>query len=1802
MLKIKRAISLLLTVVMVLTMVSVGLTFTASAAAPYVPRVAVENPSPNIFTAPDYIMTYGDNENLTGNYFRAEGSIQFYLPGATEIVLSTNNSGVTVSNPSVVGNVTVWNISGGTLSNTALTSIKFTVSYKYNNRNFSSSVWSALYPMTHDAVVWTSLLLHGTSVSRDIKVRKVMWLAPTFGEFTGTGGTKCFYVPVYSGTGDAAFESEDPSFSGVLWNKNYGNASGSKDKYMTEEVTAPFPTGRYYADLSIYSTMAQLPVKLYTREYNGDFDGKHPMEVKSVSIQTQTINNNTTTAFGLSGTGVGSGQVLAQSTNYTTSFTGTLPAAGSDVLIALRQHVKAQCKAGLITQSLNSYDYIDLAVKTYNKAVLRNLIAAEKAANRQQANYSTTAPITWNHYNAALQTAAELLGRQNTNQAAITAAVNALNAAIPIYIDNGTANGEWVSGMKFADSSYEAADYQIGRIPSNFTNNSYSDGTKGKYYTWTTASALNRAVEDIAYDRPLNKRYQEVVDTMTINVQNAIDSLQYKSFNLVFNTNGGDGAPATTSYKLYTNISAPSSQPTRQYYGFTGWFYNAACTEPVSWPLAMSPANSHFVGDFSYKDDAARTGITLYAGWQRTAVQITFDSNGGSSVNPLYGTPGTTTNAPAPPTKSGYSFVGWCSDVTLTTLVSFPYTFTSNDVTFYAKWTVASFTVTFNSNGGTFASTGNSTLSVTQNYGTPISEPEIPTKYGKGFAGWYFDNNTFQNPVDFSHFTMPSANITVYVKWSDSVYTITYNSNGGSEIPYESYPAGVTVNAPTSPIRPGYVFAAWCSDAGLSNIVVFPFVMTAGSKIFYAKWTPLNYNVYFDLGDDEFFPLEAQFASSFNAADYYNLPCGSTLSAPEAPTMAGYVFMGWKLNGVDFLFPATVPAQSITLVASWEVEPPMTTYKLRTDKTGVIQQGDVVTITASIKSNYIVGSHNFIVYYDKTYFEPALKGAAYTTPINSAAACNTNGNTYFTLIDNPANIKVEGWNTWQNGTCTGRVNNSSVARINFYPAAWRSDANTLLPEYEKYDYVYFQVANASTSPSSGYCVTPDPEQDICRFQLKVKDTAPETDIDGYAQILMPDIFTRENDALYGKIYAALEERNEYDTGYQSTGITYVLPTGDIRFAVEEMQSTTITFVTNAVTPIDPIMEKVGRSITLPTPTKAYYTFLGWSLVDGGTTYVSNPYIVPSSDVTLYAVWQAQSAQYKIRHWKQNVTATGFLPDYEEQILSGVIGTEVTATPNSYEGFNTPNSISDTIVADGSLIINLYYTRKTITISLNLAGGTISGMTTFTGLFEAPVATPAEPTRTGYSFAGWKLNNVPYSFTTFPSANIEVSASWTANSYTFTFFLNGTLYQTVTKQYGEAVSPPAVTIPDGMVFGGWLNNGLPYTFTTMPAADMDFYGSLSIDGYYLTLYIDGSQYGDPIPVYSGTPVTQSQIAYTPPTGFTFSGWKLSNSINGVAVQFPLNLASNVSIYGFTSRARYSITFWIIGEEDYYDIAMNIPYESNITAIIPEIPEVDGFRFDGWYSDEGLTQLFTGTTMPAENIELYGMYVELTGTISFSLNGGSGTAPADIVDTMYSTITEFPSDNGGTAFYRDEYVFMGWGLTPDADEALTEYTIESEDTVTLYAIWAPAAIELISRQGSSSIVDNGRKYITGLKVGITAEELINQYLDVDGDGTIIAPTVIGTGAVIKLKNNRTGEIVDEFTVIIYGDLNGDGQITQTDMILLKTILAGTSSSEYEDVFLMAVDFNKDENLTLNDFTQMKSIISGSRTVSQQTGVVV
>ena len=54
--------------------------------------------------------------------------------------------------------------------------------------------------------------------------------------------------------------------------------------------------------------------------------------------------------------------------------------------------------------------------------------------------------------------------------------------------------------------------------------------------------------------------------------------------------------------------------------------------------------------------------MTLYAGWNINGFLVTFDSNGGSSVEPQVVQPGNTAVRPAEPTKQGYYFKGWTYD------------------------------------------------------------------------------------------------------------------------------------------------------------------------------------------------------------------------------------------------------------------------------------------------------------------------------------------------------------------------------------------------------------------------------------------------------------------------------------------------------------------------------------------------------------------------------------------------------------------------------------------------------------------------------------------------------------------------------------------------------------------------------------------------------------------------------------------------------------------------------------------------------------------------------------------------------------------------------------------------------------------------------------------------------------------------------------------------------------------------------------------------------------------------------------
>ena len=148
-------------------------------------------------------------------------------------------------------------------------------------------------------------------------------------------------------------------------------------------------------------------------------------------------------------------------------------------------------------------------------------------------------------------------------------------------------------------------------------------------------------------------------------------------------------------------------------------------------------------------------------------------------------------------------------------------------------------------------------------------------------------------------------------------------------------------------------------------------------------------------------------------------------------------------------------------------------------------------------------------------------------------------------------------------------------------------------------------------------------------------------------------------------------------------------------------------------------------------------------------------------------------------------------------------------------------------------------------------------------------------------------------------------------------------------------------------------------------------------------------------------------------------------------------------------------------------------------------------------------------------------------------------------------------------------------------------------------AELPLALKAKEGSTTVIDRERGFIYGLScAGVDAyseyefvEDLLAQnFVEIEGDGrleyTFVGDnTVLGTGAKVEFINNKTGEVVETFYIIIFGDNNGDGTVTLLDSVDACDYLAWNDCAhDYEDftnpaVFAMDVDGNGE--ITLNDF---------------------
>ena len=420
---------------------------------------------------------------------------------------------------------------------------------------------------------------------------------------------------------------------------------------------------------------------------------------------------------------------------------------------------------------------------------------------------------------------------------------------------------------------------------------------------------------------------------------------------VTFNSNGGTKI-APKEVVSGVKIKAPST-PTKDKYLFRGWYedstfskefdFNTPITSDMTlyakWEAANSINEIRLAGDFQY--GTVPVGTLPSFNPRTTTDSITIDKTNSdwvkrTSTTSLWG--GFAGNTPVAyndgKTYYGYSFAvdtndGYQLASDLKVIYNGDDVTTTANVSRYA-WgayvdvdlgkaigTPVVYTITFNSNDGTSVAPQN------VNAGEKLTEPTpAPTREGFTFDGWYEDS-TFSTKFNFD--TPITDNMTLYAKWTENKYTLTFDANGGSGTmaPIADLTGEYDLPANEFIAPSGKQFKGWSLTA--DGAIVTKVDMTENRTV-YAIWENIpvvTYTVSF-----------AANGGTGTMADVTDISGEYTLPANGFTAPAGKQFKAWSVGGVEKAVgdKITVTANT-TVTAVWEPIP-VTTYDLTTSVNG----------------------------------------------------------------------------------------------------------------------------------------------------------------------------------------------------------------------------------------------------------------------------------------------------------------------------------------------------------------------------------------------------------------------------------------------------------------------------------------------------------------------------------------------------------------------------------------------------------------------------------------------------------------------------------------------------------------------------------------------------------------------------------------------------------------------------------------------------------------------------------------------------
>ena len=748
--------------------------------------------------------------------------------------------------------------------------------------------------------------------------------------------------------------------------------------------------------------------------------------------------------------------------------------------------------------------------------------------------------------------------------------------------------------------------------------------------------------------------------------------------------------------------------------------------------------------------------------------------------------------------------------------------------------------------------------------------------------------------------------------------------------------------------------------------------LVSATKSMYVYWGSYN-EVFFEDLDHTFTCGKRPAAGSYTATfkvddttyDSASYATGAEIAAPATPpTKDGYVFAGWALEGTtDVLtFPQTMGSANVTYVAIFNEETKYTATFVVDGET-VSEEQYVAGATVVAPADPSKTGYNFAGWSPAVGTMPAADQTYTATWTAKSYNVNfykekTESTIYQTLpvsFDNPYTLPV------------------APTKTGYEFAGWVDASGAQMPAKHTVD---ADVSYYASWTAGTYTAT---------FKANGGTFANGTD-------------TYTVDVVFGQPITAPDAPTKTGNNFlgwtpevgnmTAEGMTFTAQWEAAKIGVYFMDGDTL---------IEPKEGEYGTDISaIANPTKDGYTFAGWVDADGAT--VQFPITLGTEPVYVYAKWTAKP--YYIEFYGYGGSSATDWLDGGDQLCGDPI-----ATPDliDYKGYNfvgwfdaDGNPMPETVPAVTGQAYYAKYEAITYVATFDANGGQFadgSATATYEGIYNSTIVKPANPTKEGYTFSKWS----PTPPNKMPASNPTYTAQWTVNSYKINYYVDGELKHTDTYTYGADVTAWTYTPAEGVSFGGW-GDQVP---ATMPAGDVDVYGTTGVNTYNAIFTVNGEAYTT-IPVAFGAAITAP--SYDVPEGYTFSGWNVDATMPAHDVTYDATLTANT----------YNAIFYL--DEAKTQVYKTVPTVFGEEIAFPEDPTMDGKEFDFWDND--------ATVMGAGDMEFIAQWIDIEYYVEFYNAEGEIIAEEMFYwgDEIAADIVEEPTKEG--------FEFKYWTVNGDA----------------------------------------------------------------------------------------------------------------------------------------------------------------------------